>query len=126
MARHGILALLFLAVATAAAKDVYLDWHITWVWAAPDGFGRPLIGINNAWPCPLVEVDRGDRLIVDVHNDLGNQSTSIHWHGFHQHLTDTMDGAVGVTQCGIAPGDHMRYDFVVSHSGKSKKPLVEY
>lgn len=101
-------------VGFTAAKDIHLDWNITWVWAAPDGFGRPMIGINDEWPCPLVNADLGDRLIVDVYNGLGNQSTGIHWHGFHQYMTGTMDGANQVTQCALPPGSSMRYEFNVS------------
>lgn len=92
------------------AKDVYYDWHITWVNASPDGYERPVIGINNQWPCPQIDVDLGDRLIIDVKNDLGNQTTGIHWHGLHQYMTGYMDGAPGATQCPIQPGQSMRYE----------------
>lgn len=97
----------------ASAKDVYLFWNVTWVNASPDGFERPVIGINDQWPCPQVDVDVGDRLIVDVENGLGNQSTGIHWHGLHQYGTATMDGDSAVSQCPVAPGSCIRYDFVV-------------
>lgn len=95
------------------AKDVHLEWKVTWVNAAPNGHQRPVIGINGKWPCPQIDVDLGDRLIVDLYNDLGNQSTGIHWHGFHQYMTGTMDGASDVTQCPLAPGSKMTYDFTV-------------
>jgi iron transport multicopper oxidase len=97
----------------ASAKDVYLFWNVTWVNASPDGFERPVIGINDQWPCPQVDVDVGDRLIIDVENGLGNQSTGIHWHGIHQYGTATMDGDSAVSQCPVAPGSCIRYDFVV-------------
>lgn len=97
----------------AIAKDVYLDWNVTWVNASPDGFERPVIGINDQWPCPQIDVDLGDRLIVDVYNGLGNQSTGIHWHGFFQYMSGVMDGTSQVTQCPLPPGKHMRYDFQV-------------
>lgn len=97
----------------AVAKDVYLNWNVTWVNAAPDGFERPVIGINGQWPCPQIDVDFGDRLIVDLYNGLGNQSTGIHWHGFHQYMTGVMDGSSEVTQCPLPPGQQMRYDFQV-------------
>ena len=32
------------------------------------------------YPGPTIEVNQGDRLIVNVHNNLPN-ATSIHWHG---------------------------------------------
>lgn len=95
------------------ADYVHLEWNITWVRAAPDGFSRPMIGINHQWPCPQVDVNLGDIIVADVYNGLGNESTSIHWHGFHQNTTNMMDGAVGVTQCAIPPGQSLRYEFAV-------------
>ncbi|KAJ5148876.1 hypothetical protein N7448_000454 [Penicillium atrosanguineum] len=117
MGKFNLLLLASLAAKLAAAKDVYLDWNVTWVNASPDGFERPVIGINGQWPCPQIDVDVGDRLIVDVYNGLGNQSTGIHWHGFHQYATGVMDGASGVTQCPLAPGSHMQYHFDVNQTG---------
>ncbi|CAG8029710.1 unnamed protein product [Penicillium nalgiovense] len=104
-------------VGLAAAKDVYLNWNLTWVNASPDGFERPVIGINGQWPCPQIDVNLGDQLIVDVYNGLGNESTAIHWHGMRQHGTGVMDGAAGVTQCPLAPGSHMQYHFEVDRAG---------
>jgi iron transport multicopper oxidase len=101
------------------AKTVTLNWSIDWVRAAPVG-GLPeksVIGINGKWPCPQIDVDLGDRLIVNVCNNLGNQSTTIHWHGMFQNGTNNMDGSVGVTQCPIAPGKSHTYDFMVKQPG---------
>ncbi|KAJ5908539.1 hypothetical protein N7495_001221 [Penicillium taxi] len=117
MAKFSFLLLAGWAVKLAAAKDVYLDWNVTWVNAAPDGFERPVIGINGQWPCPQIDVDVGDRLIVDVYNDLGNQSTGIHWHGFHQYHSGVMDGDSQVTQCPLAPGLRMQYHFDINQTG---------
>ncbi|KAF4158038.1 hypothetical protein CNMCM8927_005443 [Aspergillus lentulus] len=114
---HSRALLLSWLAGLTAAKDIHLDWNITWVWAAPDGFGRPMIGINNEWPCPIINADLGDHLIVDVHNGLGNQSTGIHWHGFHQYMTGTMDGSNQVTQCALPPGSSMRYEFDANQTG---------
>ncbi len=97
----------------ALAKTVHYNWNIGWVTAAPDGFSRPVIGINGEWPCPQIDVELGDRLVIDVYNGLGNQSTSVHWHGIHQRGTSDMDGSSGATQCPIAPGQSFKYDFKV-------------
>lgn len=121
MGKFNVLLLASWAAKLAAAKDVFLDWNITWVNAAPDGFERPVIGINGQWPCPQIDVDVGDRLIVDVYNGLGNQSTGIHWHGFHQYATGVMDGSSDVTQCPLAPGQHMQYHFDVSRASTTVK-----
>jgi iron transport multicopper oxidase len=56
----------------------------------------------------------GDRVIVNVHNSLGNQSTGLHWHGIHQLGTSHMDGPAHGTQCPIPPGSTFTYDFIVS------------
>ncbi|KAJ5832021.1 CAZyme family AA1 [Penicillium riverlandense] len=117
MSRFSLVLLAAWAAKLGLAKDVYLKWDVTWVNAAPDGFERPVIGINDQWPCPQVDVDLGDRLIVDVYNGLGNQSTGVHWHGFHQYMSGVMDGSSEVTQCPIAPGQSMRYDFMVEQTG---------
>lgn len=108
------LVLLFFGFAPLAfSKIVTYDWHITWVNAAPDGYSRAVIGINGQWPCPQIDVNVGDRLIVKVWNDLGNQSTSLHWHGIHQRGSTEMDGSSGTNQCPIAPGVYFEYDFIV-------------
>jgi iron transport multicopper oxidase len=121
MGKLNFLLLAGFAAKLAAAKDVYLSWNVTWVNASPDGYERPAIGINNQWPCPQVDVDLGDRVIVDVYNGLGNQSTGVHWHGFHQYHTGVMDGSSSVTQCPIAPGQHMQYHFEVRGVGRRRR-----
>lgn len=109
----GILALLSY-VLLADAATVTFDWNITWVTANPDGqLERPVIGINGQWPIPVLNLTKGDRVIANVHNQLGNQSTSIHWHGFFQNGTTHMDGPQGVNQCGISPNATFTYNFTV-------------
>ncbi|KAI9779532.1 MAG: hypothetical protein M1839_007340 [Geoglossum umbratile] len=46
-----------------------------------------------------------------VLSSLGNQSTSIHFHGLFQNGTTHMDGPVGVTQCAIPPDGKFTYNF---------------
>ena len=105
--------LLSTLVSFATAKTVTYDWDVTWVTASPDGFERPVIGINGEWPVPILELDKGDHVVVNLNNKLGNQSTSIHWHGITQYGTNTMDGSSGATQCPIPPGSSFTYDFTV-------------
>jgi iron transport multicopper oxidase len=96
------------------SKTVTYDFNITWTTANPDGkFERKVIGINGKWPIPTIEVDKGDRVIVNMYNGLGDQKTSLHWHGLFMNETNYMDGPVGVTQCAVAPGQSIVYDFVV-------------
>lgn len=108
---RAILALSLFAVANAAVVEHF--WEATWVWAAPDGFGRPVIGINGEWPCPNIYATKGDQIVVHLTNGLDNQTTSIHWHGINQISTNDMDGPVMATQCPLSPGRTMTYSFVV-------------
>jgi iron transport multicopper oxidase len=102
-------------ILTTSAATLNYDWNITWVTANPDGqFERPVIGINGQWPPPVLNFTIGDRIIAKVHNALGNETTSVHWHGFFQNGTNHMDGPPSVTQCGIAPGSTFVYNFTVS------------
>lgn len=116
---HGIVAKVVIAVtvllAPIAAETIELDFSIGWVTVNPDGlYDRPTIGVNGQWPIPLIEATVGDRLILHVTNDLGNASTSLHFHGLFQNGTNHMDGATGIVQCPIPPGESFTYDFKVS------------
>ncbi|KAK1655832.1 multicopper oxidase [Colletotrichum phormii] len=111
-------AALTLLISSALAKTIELDWNIGWVLTNPDGaFDKPTIGVNGQWPLPLIEATKGDRLVLTVHNHLGNASTSLHFHGLFQNGTNHMDGAVGVTQCAIPPGSSFTYDFKFDQVG---------
>ncbi|KAI0387177.1 putative ferroxidase [Hypomontagnella monticulosa] len=99
------------------AKTVNYDWNVTWEFASPDGFGRPVIGINGAWPCPKIEADVGDLVIINLNNQLGNETTGLHFHGINQVSTNEMDGAVGVNQCPLPPGHSVKYRFSADTPG---------
>lgn len=70
------LALLSSAMLGVQAATVNYDWNITWVTASPDGFSRPVIGINNQWPLPLLNVTKGDRIVATIHNMVSLVATS--------------------------------------------------
>lgn len=109
----GFISFLSLLGAVQSAH-VVRDFTIGWVTANPDGaFDRPTIGVNGQWPIPLITATVGDSLTLNVHNDLGTESTSLHFHGFFQNGTSHMDGAVGVTQCAIPPGESFTYHIKV-------------
>ncbi|KAK5997143.1 Iron transport multicopper oxidase fetC [Cladobotryum mycophilum] len=111
-------ALLAASVGFANAATVNYDFNITWVIANPDGaFPRPVIGINGQWPIPAIEATVGDRVVINVNNQLGNQSTSLHFHGLYMNGTTHMDGPVGVSQCAIPPGSSFKYDFTIDQPG---------
>lgn len=97
----------------ALAATVTYNWDITWVTAAPDGFSRPVIGINGRWPCPAIEATVGDTVVVQLTNQLGNETTGLHFHGITQFDSNIMDGVTAATQCPIPPGSTFTYTFEV-------------
>jgi iron transport multicopper oxidase len=111
------LLLLVLSICSITIADKTYWWDITWVNAAPDGFSRPVIGINGKWPLPAIEAQLGERVTVVVNNKLGNESTSLHFHGLRQLDSNTMDGPSGMTQCPIPPGSVFTYNFVADIAG---------
>jgi iron transport multicopper oxidase len=92
------------ALCQSSLADKLYTFNIGWVNCAPDGFSRPCIGINGAWPIPTIEANVGERITVIANNKLGNETTSLHWHGMRQLGTNQMDGPSAVTQCPIPPG----------------------
>ncbi|VUC24721.1 unnamed protein product [Clonostachys rosea] len=81
---------------------------------APDGFEKSMILINGQSPGPLIEANTGDVLRITVNNFMPDASTTVHWHGIDQRNTSWMDGAYGVSQCGIPPGGNFTYRFNVT------------
>ncbi len=98
----------------ALGGTITLDWDISWVSAAPDGFPRQVIGINGQWPCPVIEATAGDQIVINLNNQLGTETTSLHFHGISQQGTPEMDGPSGASQCPIPPGSSFAYSFTVS------------
>ena len=60
---------------------------------------------------PPVHSHQGDEILIHAYNGLGNPElgTSLHAHGMFFNGTSWYDGAVGVTQCSIPPGETMDY-----------------
>lgn len=109
-----VLSAAFLSLASLArAGTVTYNWDVTWVNAAPDGFMRPVIGINNQWPCPKIEATKGDTVVVNLNNKLGNETTGLHFHGVNQINSIEMDGPSAFTQCPVPPGSSIQYKFLV-------------
>ncbi|KAF4633795.1 hypothetical protein G7Y89_g4316 [Cudoniella acicularis] len=111
------LFLLLQGVVSALCATLTYNWDIDWVPVSPDGFPRVAVGINGKWPCPQIDVNVGDRVIVNIVNNLGNETTTIHFHGIFQTGSNQMDGPAQATQCPIAPGSSFQYDFVINQTG---------
>lgn len=101
----------------STADTLTFNWDIGWITAAPDGYARPVIGVNGRWPWPVLECNVGDTLVVNVSNHLGNETTSIHFHGEYQNGTNDMDGVAMVNQCPIPSGASYTYQFTANPSG---------
>ena len=65
---------------------------------------------NGTVPAPTIKVDVGDKVRVNVQNDLPI-STDVHWHGLH--LPNDQDGVAPITQDFIEPGEQFTYEFTV-------------
>ena len=70
--------------------------------------GRTLVmyGFNGQHPGPLIDVAQGARIVVVFRNGI-DQPSAVHWHGVR--LDNRFDGAVGVTQDAVRPGDTFTY-----------------
>ncbi len=69
---------------------------------------------NRQVPGPRIRATEGDRVRIVVTNRLP-EPTSVHWHGLI--LPNAMDGAAGVTQKPIAPGQSFTYEFTLEQAG---------
>jgi iron transport multicopper oxidase len=85
-------------------------FSVGWHDASPDGYTRPILGINDTFPAPTIIVQKGDRINITVFNR-ANEPTTIHWHGIEQRNSLIMDGVPGVTQCSIQPNSSYNYMF---------------
>jgi FtsP/CotA-like multicopper oxidase with cupredoxin domain len=54
-----------------------------------------MLFINGKFPGPVIELNRGDRLVVNVTNGLRANATTMHWHGILQNGTSWYDGVHG-------------------------------
>ncbi|KAK3111597.1 hypothetical protein LTR53_012994 [Teratosphaeriaceae sp. CCFEE 6253] len=94
-------------------------FHITEQNIAPDGFEKPGLVINGAFPGPTIEANWGDWFEITVYNDLTTEGTTLHWHGLLQSATPWFDGVPAVQQCPIAPGSSFTYRFRADLYGTS-------
>lgn len=69
---------------------------------------------NGQFPGPLLRVKQGSTFTVRVKNEI-DQPTTVHWHGIR--LDNAFDGAAGVTQKEIKPGESFTYTVTVPDEG---------
>lgn len=81
---------------------------------APHPKDVKLWGYNGQMPGPTIETRVGDRVRIILKNELP-EPTSIHWHGLE--VPNEMDGAGGVTQKPVPPGESFVYEFTLHQVG---------
>ncbi|KAK8250367.1 Cupredoxin [Phyllosticta capitalensis] len=89
--------------------------------ASPDGIERYVQTINGSVPGPTIYGDWGDTVRVHFTNNLteSTNGTSIHFHGMRQNFTNPNDGVVSITQCPVAVGSSVTYEFRLTQYGSS-------
>lgn len=87
----------------AAPSEVDLGGRVVTTWA-----------YNGKVPGPTVRARAGDRLDVELRNDLP-APTTVHWHGLA--IRNDMDGVPNLTQAPVDAGGAMRYSFVAPDPG---------
>lgn len=69
---------------------------------------------NRQVPGPRIRVTEGDRVRINVTNDLP-EATSVHWHGLI--VPNGMDGPADITQAPIEPGQTFVYECTIRQRG---------
>jgi len=87
-----------------------MDWQI-------DAMKEPVkaLGFNKMWPGPAIRVTEGDKVRINVTNNL-DETTGVHMHGIE--FDDWhMDGIPFLTQPPIIPGETFAYEFTATPHG---------
>ncbi|XP_066595329.1 uncharacterized protein [Prorops nasuta] len=82
-----------------------------------DGVERGFLSANRMLPGPMIEVCEGDRVLIDVFNNIEGGEVTIHWHGIFQKGSQYYDGAPFITQCPIMEGTTFRYSWLAGNEG---------
>ncbi|KAH7043767.1 laccase-1 precursor [Macrophomina phaseolina] len=100
-------------------KTVTYNLEITNTTMAPDGIERVVMAVNGQYPGPTLIADWGDTMVINVKNSLDHNGTGLHFHGLRQYKSNGADGANGITECPIAPGETKTYTFQCTQHGSS-------
>lgn len=72
---------------------------------------------NESLPGPALHVYQGQKIQVEIFNDLATASLSVHFHGIRQVGTPLSDGIGRLTQLSILPGSSYKHQFVATDEG---------
>lgn len=86
------------------------QWEMTPGQAAVEAYAY-----NGVVPGPEIRVTEGDKVRVILRNDLGDESTAIHFHGLL--IPNAMDGVPFITQPAVHPGESFTYEFTARNPG---------
>lgn len=78
------------------------------------GIKVPIWAYNGQYPGPLIRVKEGDKVRVNVTNEI-EYSTTVHWHGLL--LENAADGVGYITQDAIKKGETYTYEFTARNQG---------
>ncbi len=104
----------FLGVSNAFATDRVVNLVVNYKTVNFSGKSRKAIAVNNQIPAPTLHFKEGDRVTINVYNQL-DKETAIHWHGVL--VPWQMDGVLGINQQGIPPGGVFHYQFTLKQAG---------
>ncbi|EDQ87819.1 uncharacterized protein MONBRDRAFT_26986 [Monosiga brevicollis MX1] len=76
----------------------------------PKDFMPSLVG-------PTLRFRRGDEVEIRIENRLSERVSGLHWHGIHQRFNAWVDGAIEITDCGIAAGHDARIRIRLNQTG---------
>jgi uncharacterized cupredoxin-like copper-binding protein len=83
-------------------------------WETKPGVVKEGMAYNGQIPGPRIEVDLGDRVRIELTNEL-DEPTAMHSHGLI--VPNDMDGVPGLNQPSIMPGETFDYEFEIRNSG---------
>jgi manganese oxidase len=83
-------------------------------WEILPGVPIDAYAYNDQIPGPRLNFTQGDRVRIDVTNEL-DETTTVHWHGLD--VPNEMDGPAEITQDPIQPGDTYSYEYAVGQWG---------
>jgi FtsP/CotA-like multicopper oxidase with cupredoxin domain len=92
------------------------DLTIEYGEGAPDGISRQMILVNGQFPAPMLEMNQGEEIEINVHNKLP-VNTTIHFHGIEMLNTPWSDGVPGLTQRQIPSGADFTYKWTATQHG---------
>ncbi len=91
-----------------------IDLHPRLVKKTIDGKSFAFYAYNGQFPGPTLKVKQGSTFTVRMKNEI-DQPTTIHWHGIR--LENRFDGAAGMTQEAVQPGESFSYTVTVPDEG---------